>query len=526
MSRIRNLRLDFLLLFCVFGAALGLPWALPAAAQTAAPESAAAPAGTGEQRAARAYDAARANPLELEAFLRRMPKGSDLHYHEFGGIYAETWIHENADDGMCVDLSTYAIVVPQPACGAGQVAAAQAMVDQNLHDALVDAFSMRSFVPTTGKSGHDRFFETFDKFEITSPRHGGEWLDEIATRAAAQNEQYLEIMVTPDFSHTMQIAREIGWREDLAQLRDELLARGLRDDVEVARAEEDASEATRRAMEHCGMPDQAPACNVTIRYIYQVLRDFPKEMVFAQTLLGFEVGAADPRFVGITYVQPEDNTTPMADYLWQMKFIDYLHGVYPRMHMNLHAGELAPGLVPPEGLCCHIRLALELGHSERIGHGVDVMYEDRPYDLLKEMAAKHVMVEINLTSNDVILGVSGKDHPLPVYRKYHVPVSLSTDDEGVSRIDLTHEYVRAAETYGLSYADLKQMVRTGLEHIFLPGASLWREADVFTRAAGACAGDALGAEKPSAGCAAFLKSSEKAKQQWELERRFREFEAQ
>ena len=83
------------------------------------------------------------------------------------------------------------------------------------------------------------------------------------------------------------------------------------------------------------------------------------------------------------------------------------------------------------------------------------------------------MVEINLTSNDVILGVSGKDHPLPLYRKYGVPVALSTDDEGVSRIDMTHEYVRAAETYGLSYSDLKQMVRTSFEHSFLPGASLW-----------------------------------------------------
>jgi len=125
----------------------------------------------------------------------------------------------------------------------------------------------------------------------------------------------------------------------------------------------------------------------------------------------------------------------------------------------------------------------------------------------------------------VILGVAGKDHPLPIYRKFHVPVALSTDDEGVSRINLTHEYVRAAETYALSYTDLKQMVRTGLEHDFLPGASLWREPDVFTRTASACASDLPGGGKPSSACADFLQSSEKAQQQWELERRFREFEA-
>jgi adenosine deaminase len=168
---------------------------------------------------------------------------------------------------------------------------------------------------------------------------------------------------------------------------------------------------------------------------------------------------------------------------------------------------------------------VELAHSERIGHGVDVMHEDRPYELLKEMAAKHVMVEINLTSNDVILGVKGNEHPLPIYRKYHVPVALSTDDEGVSRINMTHEYVRAAETYALSYADLKQMVRTGLEHTFLPGVSLWREPDVFTRTAAACASDTLGGAKPSPGCADFLHSNEKAEQQWELEKRFKAFEA-
>jgi adenosine deaminase len=419
-------------------------------------------------------------------------------------------------------------------CGEGKVPAAKAFADQNLYDALIDAFSMRSFVPSAGVSGHDHFFDAFAKFSGTAARHSGELLDEVATRAASQNEQYLELMETPDFSHTAQIAKEIGWRDDLSQLRAELLARGLRDDIAVARSGRDEAEASRRVREHCGEPQETPACKITIRYLYQILRGFPKEQVFAQTLLGFEVVSADPRFVGINYVMPEDGETSMADYVLHMKIVGFLHALYPKVHISLHAGELAPGLVTPEGLCCHIRLAVEEAHAERVGHGVDVMYEDRPYELLKEMGAKHVMVEINLTSNDVILGVKDKDHPLPIYRKYHVPVALSTDDEGVSRIDMTHEYVRGVETYGLSYAELKQMVRAGLEHNFLPGVSLWREPDNFTRVAAACAQDTPGTAKsfgvnprgePSASCGAFLKSSEKAQQQWELERRFREFEA-
>src|SRR5260370_2495262 len=122
------------------------------------------------------------------------------------------------------------------------------------------------------------------------------------------------------------------------------------------------------------------------------------------------------------------------------------------------------------------------------------------------MAQKHVMVEINLTSNEVILGVSGKDHPLPLYRRYGVPVALSTDDEGVSRIDMTHEYVRAAEAYALSYSELKEMARTSLQHSFLPGASLWREQDVLTRTSAACSADSPGAENPSSACDRLLKA--------------------
>ncbi|MFZ3218016.1 MAG: hypothetical protein WA192_18300 [Candidatus Acidiferrales bacterium] len=514
----------FALLLAVPAAAVAQKSAAPSPSASSSPEA----------RTAHAFDLARTDPLDLYAFLVRMPKGGDLHNHLSGAVYAETWIREAAEDNLCVNLATDSFfkteamtrsIPPQPVCGAGSVPVAQALQDQSLDDALIDAFSMRSFVPSSGTSGHDHFFDSFAKFHGVSQRHTGEWLDEVAVRAARQNEQYLELMETPDFTHTAAIAKEVGWNDDFGQLRDELLAHGLREDIAVAREHFDEAEAVRRRLEGCGQPSESPACRVEIRYIYQVLRGFSKEQVFAQTLLGFEVASADPRVVGINYVMPEDGEVAMRDYALQMQIVGFLHGLYPSVHISLHAGELAPGLVSYEGLCCHIRLAVEQAHAERIGHGADILYEDRPYDLLREMAARHIMVEINLTSNDVILGIAGKNEPFPIYRKFGVPVALSTDDEGVSRIDLTHEYVRAVETYGLTYADLKELVRASLEHAFLPGASLWREPDAFTRAVAACSAEPLGAEKPAASCAAFLKSSEKATQQWELERRFHAFES-
>jgi adenosine deaminase len=68
------------------------------------------------------------------------------------------------------------------------------------------------------------------------------------------------------------------------------------------------------------------------------------------------------------------------------------------------------------------------------------------------------------------------------------------------------------------------MARTGLEHAFLPGKSLWAKQDDFTRVSGACAKETIGSEKPADSCAEFLKTNEKAQQQWELEKRFRIFE--
>jgi adenosine deaminase len=480
-----------------------------------------------ESRAEQAYNLARGNPLALRAFLVDMPKGGELHYHLSGGVYAESWIRAGVEDHLCVDAASKSFVKKQSAnCATGDVPAENALHDQQLFDKLVDAFSMRGFVPTPGVTGHDQFFNTFARFGAVDSRHTGEWLDEAATRAASQNEQYLELMETPPFDHAAKIAKEIGWHgENFAAFRDQLLAKGLRDEIAVTRAYFDQEEASRRQLEHCGEANEAPACRVQVRYIYQVLRAFSPEQVFAQTLLGFEASAVDPRIVGINYVQPEDDRTAMANYALQMRQLAYLHSVYPKTHISLHAGELAPEMVPPDGLRFHIRMAVEVAHAERIGHGVDVMYEDRPYELLNEMAANHVMVEINLTSNDVILGITGYDHPFRMYRKYKVPVALSTDDEGVSRIDLTHEYERAVETFALSYADLKQMVRTSIEHSFLPGASLWQERDKFKQTVGDCSGDALGNDRPSSKCAAFLQSSERAQQQWELERRLSIFEA-
>ena len=495
-----------------------------------------------ETDAENAYNAAvKQGTTALYAFLEGFPKGADLHVHLSGAVYAETFIHDGGQDGLCVN--TTAMSFAQPPCTGNEIPAAALSGDitaanQTLYDKLIDAFSMRSFVPTSEWSGHDQFFATFDHFEGLSKTHTAEWVDQVASLAAEQNNQYLELMDTPPFSHAAEIAHQAGWNAQLAQadpqafaqFRQQLLDKGLRNEVEAARNEVNQAETGRKQIERCGTPQAAPACQVEVRYLYQILRGNPPEQVFAQALLGFEtvqasMNAKDDTWAGINFVQPEDGLISMRDYTLQMKMVGYLHSVYPNVHISLHAGELAPGLVPPDGLRFHIRQAVELGDAERIGHGVDLMYEDNPHALLKELAQKHVMIEINLSSNAEILGIAGADHPFPTYFAAKVPVALSTDDEGVSRIDLTHEYVRAALTYNLTYRNLERLARNGMEHSFLPGKSLWPWPDDYEAPVKPCQNQPLGAASPTEACKAFLASSEKATAQWELERRFTAFEA-
>jgi adenosine deaminase len=248
-------------------------------------------------------------------------------------------------------------------------------------------------------------------------------------------------------------------------------------------------------------------------------------MVFAQLLAGFEAAKKDKRVVGLNMVQAEDGLISMRDYKLQMQMVGFLHQLYPDVHISLHAGELNNALVPTgEGLKFHIYDAVTVAKANRIGHGVDIAQEDNLEQLLTEMAEQHIMVEINLSSNAAILNVEGKTHPLSLYMRYGVPFSLSTDDEGVSRSNLTKEYQRGVLAFHFSYPTLKTIVRNSLTFSFLPGNTLWTDY-AYQQVSQECVKDVLGSESPSSTCKAFLDANEKANIQWDLEKRFNEFES-
>jgi hypothetical protein len=488
---------------------------------------------TWEQAASDRYDTALANPADLAAFLKAVPKGADLHNHLSGAVYAETYLDWARADGDCVNTTTFGAVYPAQ-CNAGTqpVPASGAFFDQ-----IIRAWSMKDFVAGV-ENGHDHFFATFAKFGAVAGAHRDDSLADVLKRAADENQVHVETMFNLGKNvGTLAATVSTGTltAADLPALYDSLtgnagFAAAVDADVLVVNNAALAYKATLG----CSGASAPPACKVSLRFVAQVSRTGALDGIFGQLVGAFEMAAKTPQIVALNLSSPEDASASLKNYELHMEMLDFLYAKYiathlSPLHITLHAGELTPAFLPPaypNANTFHIRQAVEKGHAERIGHGIDVLSETDASALMDDMSKRGVLVEVCLSSNAQILEVSGANHPLSEYLKHNVPVALATDDQGVSRSSMAGEYQRAALDQKLNYRQLKKLARDSLEHAFLPGASLWGSLAEARPSPECGATSTMGVgDAPSGDCKAFLDASERATAQWELERRFREFES-
>ena len=485
--------------------------------------------GASERRTATYFELIRKSPPKQLAFLLKMPKGADLHNHLSGSVYAEHYIEWAAQAGLCVNNRTMGLSVPaSPSkCTDQQTPASTALTNSILYRQMIDAWSMRNW-QLSGQSGHDHFFDAFGIFGPATYNNSGKMLAEAVKSAARGRVSYVELMLTPDGTPTgvvsSQIGEKVGWDGDFESTLSKLKANGIENAAAVGIKNLQAMETEKNQLLKCGTPQADAGCSVTIRYVAQISRNSSLGQVYAQMVTGLAL-ANDPqsKVVATNLVQGEDGLNSMQNFSLHMRMLKFLRPLYPRARVTLHAGELAPGLVTPDGLMFHIRESVMVAGAERIGHGVDIMHETEPFKLLNEMARRNVMVEICLSSNDLILGISGARHPLATYIGYGVPVALATDDEGVARSEISMEYLKAAEDQGLGYVELKTMARNSLQYAFIGGQSLWSDGRRFVPVA-QCARDVAGMKVVSNSCREFLAGSEKARLQWQLEQDFNTFE--
>ena len=458
-----------------------------AAAPVAAKEPSSAARQANEAATARHYAAliAGSEPklAELTMFFTQMPKGGDLHHHYSGAIYAEQYVDFLDKQGVCVNKQTYRIETnkdliaqerAKPAKERNCLSSAEVYADDYTWRELVQRWSNKDF------SNHgaiqpppDRlFFQTFGYFGPVSNANFAEGLQELKKRAIAENVSYIETMfkmapavANADFdARAWQLVNDDAalktelntWMETLA--RDPAFNKTLGDFV--ARIDEAAQ----------GIDDE----RFTMRYQTYVLRLLNPSQVFSSMVAALKAASTNGKIVGVNIVGQESTAVSMRDYTLHMKMFRFLKSVYPNVKVAMHAGELALGDVPPEGLKFHIDEALVLAHADRIGHGIDLAHESNALRILEKMRADDVPVEINLTSNEFINGVKDEHHPVTLYRKYGVPYVISTDDAGVTRHTLSNEYVLFASRYKPDYAEMKKASYNSIRYAFLSPAEKTR----------------------------------------------------
>lgn len=473
-----------------------------------------------ENAVADKFEAARGNDSALRQLVAALPKGADLHMHLSGAAATETLIKIGAGDNDCVS-STYTA----QACSIGGTPISTSSSSSLFHQ-ILDAWSMEDNTGGTVTTRHDHFFSTFGKVGFITRVHTADMIADVRRTAAAENVQYLELMVGLGQGTGGDLAEAVmtpggSWNSyAFSSARNKIISDpSFASTISRNRSLLDTWERDADTILGCGTSHADPGCDVTVRYLVQGIRIASREYVFGQFVYGFAMASQDPRVVGVNLVQAEDDPKSLANYHDQMVGIGWIaqdarsHG-HP-VNFSLHAGELTTQFASASDLSFHVKEAVEIAGANRIGHATDILGEDDSQSLLQEMAQDHVAVEACLTSNQQLLGVEGSKHPAEALQTAGVPVAFATDDQGILRIDMNDEIVRAFETQGLDYHQLKRAIRASMASTFLPGDRI--------ATVSACK-KSLYNESLSSTCKSELDNNEHAAAEWALEEALDDFE--
>lgn len=430
----------------------------------------------------REFEKIRNNQAMLQLFFSGMPKGGDLHNHLTGSVYAETYFDIGCENGYYIDTLTFKMYGDKCRNGLQLKKEMKNLHTWRVH--CIDAWSIRNFEKGSASLPPDEFFfSTFGTFATASSTNLARFLKELKVRAASEHVAYLEIMAKSPEANSGMIGNESvntmlkTYIAEKDSVKFDAVLKQLASEWAGNNAANQSVDAYIRSIET--MHGEAHVEGNTVQTLYQayVGRNADPLKVFAQLYIGFVACKKSPYLVGVNIVQAENSEVSIRDY-WghtrMFRFLtQYTRGMEPKgdVAKSLHAGELTLGLIQPEELQFHIWDAVAIAGADRIGHGVDVPFE-MPHNnenVLTYMADRKIAIEINLTSNEFILGVKDDAHPMMLYKAYGVPIVICTDDPGILRTNLTEQYVLAAKRYPeLTYEDFKEIIRNSITYSFAP----------------------------------------------------------
>lgn len=433
----------------------------------------------GEREMDAKLDAIRQDTPTLITFLNNFPKGADLHNHASGAAYIEFGLIFARDNNYFYDLDKLKIVEKNNNSG-NLITVAELFNREKDLQAFLDIVSARGWHRNT-INGSDLFFSTFSHMSV--PNYTNHYMAKIIARNHSQGVRYIELMTgvlsheltAPLYTLLQENEFNIGdLEESYKKIESYLLGDDFKNGVN---NDMDSSTKAIEAIlyKEYGIATKGDTPDIIVRYIPQLRRSASPYDTFISAAANLQASKVDNLIVATNMVQVEAGLFSLIYFDDQMEILDFLWNKLDKPNIALHAGELVLRESPVEPMRNRISKSIITGHAQRIGHGISIAWEKDVAGTLKMMHDQDIPVEICLSSNDMILGIAGNDHPLDMYIAAGVPVTIATDDEGVSRSNLTNEYVRAAQEHDLSYSLLKKIAKNGLEYSFLNGDGIYAD---------------------------------------------------
>ncbi|NGX58852.1 MAG: hypothetical protein K940chlam3_01760, partial [Chlamydiae bacterium] len=182
-----------------------------------------------------------------------------------------------------------------------------------------------------------------------------------------------------------------------------------------------------------------------------------------------------PNIVGISLNGQEDGKNASLLFPHHTEAIKRIWEKNQELNFSLQAGQFNPTSISYEGLKTRLGKTLE-AHPKRIGSGASIIWQEKALEVLRKMAKEKVCIEIDFSSDKYLVG---EEHPISLFDRYHIPVSLNSSYPAITHQDQTDQFLEVFLTQKYDYLKLKQLARNSLEFSFLEGVSIFLDRDTL-----------------------------------------------
>jgi len=197
-----------------------------------------------------------------------------------------------------------------------------------------------------------------------------------------------------------------------------------------------------------GMKKAEEQFDIKGNYILSILRTMPKDRIN-------EMIDAGAKYLNHGVVAFDLAGSEVSGFC--REFVPYANYAKAKGYrVTIHAGEQGDGQ--------NVYDAISLLNAERIGHGIHIKGHKEAYDLVKE---KSVALEICPSSNVQTKAVENLHrHPIGVFHKDGVLITINTDNRTVSNTTMTNEIRKVVTEFDLTIDDYFEIYKISVEYSF------------------------------------------------------------